>query len=51
MILVGIFYHILQFIKYFMLFIEFKLGDETLDVSGVDSKFTEFRYDGDSIFY
>ena len=28
-----------------------KLGNEIIHVSSVDAKFSEFRYDGDFIFY
>ena len=49
MILVGIFYHILPFLKYSMLFIEFKLGDEILDLLGMETNFSGCRSDGDFI--
>ena len=47
----SVFYKVIILLGDSVLLGRFKLGDETLDVSGVDSKFTEFRYDGDSIFY
>ena len=38
-------------LEYSVLLVLFKLEDESLDVSGVDDKFAECRFDEDFIFY
>ena len=49
--LISIFYLIILILGDSVLLGEFKLGDEVLDVYGVDAKYLKFRSDEDFIFY
>ena len=51
LMLIAIFHNIILVIGDSVLLGGFKLGDEVLDVYGVDAKFSECRSDGDFIFY
>ena len=49
--MIYIFYEIILILGESVLFDEFKLGDEVLDVYGVDVKYLECRSDEDFVFY
>ena len=51
MVLISIFYQFILILGESVLLSGFKLGDEVLDVYGVDSKYIEYRCDEDFIFY
>ena len=44
-------YHIIMILGDSVLLGGFEIGDEVLDAYGVDTKFVEFRYDEELIFY
>ena len=50
-LLYSVFYQLTLILGDYILLGRFKLGDEALDISGVYAKFSEFRSDGDFIFY
>ena len=49
--LIYILYHIIMILVESVLLGGFKLGDEVLDVYGVDAKYLEYRSDKDLILY
>ena len=49
--LIYISYHIIMILVESVLLGGFKLGDEVLDVYGVDAKYLEYRSDKDLILY
>ena len=51
LILIAIFYHIILVIGSYVLLGGFELGDEVLDVYGVDKQIVESRSDEDFMLY
>ena len=49
--LIDIFYNIILILVHSVFLGGFELGDEVLDIYGVDAKFVECRYYGDFVLY